>query len=256
MANERLRQAIQRAGLGLEEVAEQVGIDVKTAERWITKGRVPHARNRAQTARLLSVDELELWPQASDGRNGRSVSDGEVVRLYAHRGAVPRDRWYELLELTNERLDLLVHAGLFLPDGRSDLGALVRRKAEEGVQVRLVYGDPDSDAVALRGAEEGIGEGLAARIRLALVYMRDAIDASGVSVRLHDTTLYNSLYRYDDELLVNMHAYGVAAGESPVLHLRRLPGGRLFAHYVASFERVWRSARPLEEAQGGLSSRA
>ena len=93
MANERLRQAIQRAGLGLEEVAEQVGIDVKTAERWITKGRLPHARNRAQTARLLSVDELELWPQAGDGRNGRSVSDGEVVRLYAHRGAVRRRLW-------------------------------------------------------------------------------------------------------------------------------------------------------------------
>ena len=79
----------------------------------------------------------------------------------------------------------------------------MRRKAEDGVQVRLLYGDPESDAVALRGAEEGIGDGLAARIRLALGYMREAFDEPGVSVRLHGTTLYNSLYRYDDELLVN-----------------------------------------------------
>jgi hypothetical protein len=243
MANERLRRAIQRAGLRLEDVAGHVQIDPKTVERWITLGRLPHARNRARTAQLLEVDELELWPEVADRRGG----DSELVRLYSHRGAVPRDRWYELLETTRERLDMLVYAGLFLPDGRSDLAGVIRRKAQEGVEVRLLYGEPSCDAVALRGAEEGIGDGLVARIRLVLGYMRDAFEESGVSVRLHDTTLYNSLYRYDDDLLVNAHTYGVAAGQSPVLHLRRLPGGRLFDHYMASFERVWQTARPLAE---------
>jgi transcriptional regulator with XRE-family HTH domain len=252
MANERLRRAIQRAGLRLEDVADHVEIDVKTAERWITKGRVPHARNRVRTAQLLGVDELDLWPEVADEQNGRGADGGEVVRMYPHRGAVPRDRWYELLEATMERLDLLVYAGLFLPDGRSDLAGLVRRKAEDGVQVRLLYGEPKSEAVALRGAEEGIGDGLVARIQLALGYMREAFDEPGVSVRLHATTLYNSLYRYDDDLLVNAHAYGVAAGQSPVLHLRRLPGGRLFDHYMASFERVWQTARPLAESPAEL----
>lgn len=256
MANERLRRAIQQAGLRLEDVAEHVEIDVKTAERWITRGRLPHARNRARTAQLLSVDELELWPGAAEGKNGRSAADGELLRFYAHRGAVPHDRWYELLETTTERLDLLVYAGLFLPDGRSDLAALVRQKAEDGVQVRLLYGDPDCDAVALRGAEEAIGEGLAARIRLALGYMREVLEAPGASMRLHHTTLYNSLYRYDDELLVNTHAYGVPAAQSPVLHLRRLPGGRLFDHYMASFERVWQIAQPAAGSPVDLVVRA
>src|SRR3954468_23617810 len=102
MANERLRREIQRAGLRLEDVADQVEIDVKTVERWITKGRLPHARNRARAAQLLGVDELELWPEAAEGRNGRSATDGELVRLYAHRGAVPGDRWYDLLQTTTE----------------------------------------------------------------------------------------------------------------------------------------------------------
>src|SRR4051794_27688933 len=164
MANERLRRAIQQAGLRLEDVAEHVEIDVKTAERWITKGRLPHARNRARTAQLLRVDELALWPDLGDERRGGA--DGELIRLYPHRGAVPHERWFELLEATREQLDLLVYAGLFLPDGRSDLAALLRRKAEDGVRVRLLYGDPDSKAIACRGAEEGIGDGLAARIRL------------------------------------------------------------------------------------------
>lgn len=254
MVNERLRRAIQQAGLGLDDVADHVGVDVKTAERWITKGRLPHARNRAQTACLLSVDELELWPQAADRRNGRSVSDGELVRFYAYRGAVPHDQWYELLESTSERFDLLVYAGLFLADVRADLPALVRRKAEAGVEVRLLYGDPEADAVALRGREEGIGDGLAARIRLALRYMAEAFDVPGVSVRLHDTVLYNSLYRYDDDLLVNTHAHGVAAGQSPVLHVHRLAGGRLFDHYIASFERVWSGSRPLAESRTELAA--
>jgi hypothetical protein len=246
MANERLRRAIQRAGLRLEDVADHVEIDVKTAERWITKGRLPHARNRVRTAQLLRVDELELWPELADKRRGGS--DGELVRLYPHRGAVPHERWYELLEATRERLDVLVYAGLFLPDGRSDLAALLRRKAQDGVRIRLLYGDPGSDAITLRGVEEGIGDGLAARIRLALLYLSEAFEEPNVSVRLHATTLYNSIYRYDDELLVNSHTYGVPAGQSPVLHLRRFDGGTLFDHYTASFERVWGLSRPLGEA--------
>jgi hypothetical protein len=253
MANERLRRAIQQAGLGLDDVADHVGVDVKTAERWITKGRLPHARNRAQAVCLLSVDELELWPEAGERRNGRSVSDGELVRFHAHRGLVPHDRWYELLDVATERFDLLVYAGLFLLDGRSDLPALVRRKAEAGVRVRLLYGDPECAAVARRGAE-GIGDGLAARIRLVLRYMGEAFQVRGVSVRLHETVLYNSLYRYDDDVLVNTHAYGVAAGHSPVMHVRRLAGGGLFDHYTAGFERVWNEATPVRQVESELAA--
>lgn len=254
MANERLRRAIQQAGLRLEDVADHVEIDVKTAERWITKGRLPHARNRTRTAQLLRVDELDLWPELGD--ESRGGGDGEFVRLYPHRGAVPHERWFELLEATRDRLDVLVYAGLFLPDGRSDLAALLRRKAQDGVRVRLLYGDPDAEAIACRGAEEGIGDGLAARIRLALLYMREAFEEPNVTVRLHATTLYNSIYRYDDELLVNSHTYGVPAGQSPVLHLRRFHGGTLFDHYVASFERVWALSRPLIEAPVELVAEA
>src|SRR3954451_7131459 len=112
MANERLRRAIQQAGLGLEDVAEHVEIDVKTAERWITKDRVPHARNRVRTAQLLGANELELWPQVGEATSGGRGAAGELIAVYPHRGAVPRDRWYELLEATRERFDLLVDAGL------------------------------------------------------------------------------------------------------------------------------------------------
>jgi hypothetical protein len=91
--------------------------------------------------------------------------------------------------------------------------------------------------VRRRGEEERIGDGLAARVRLGLLCLREAIDAPGVELRFHATTLY----RFDDDMLVNAHVYGAPAAHSPV-HLRRLPGGQLFDHYQASFERVWEQA--------------
>lgn len=245
MPNERLRRAIHDAGLQLDDVARHVGVDAKTAERWITKERLPHPADRAQVAQLVGVDEFLLWAQLVQGRRGKAASDAEVLGIYPMRGAVPANAWYDLLESTRRQFDVLVYAGLFLPDGRADLANVLRRKADEGVRVRLLFGDPYCDAVALRGNDEGIGDGMAARIRLTISYLRSAFDATGLEVRSHDTTLYNSIYRFDDELLVNTHAYGAGAPQSPVLHLRQLPGGQLFDHYMASFERVWERGEPM-----------
>ena len=251
MVNERLRRAVLDAGLCLDDLAVQVGTDVKTVERWITKGRVPHPGNRAKTSRAVGLDESVLWPQLDEAR-ARAVVGSEVLRVYPDRGAVPPGSWYELLASSREHLDILVYAGLFLSDGRADLPALLQRKAEEGLAIRLLLGDPESEAVAQRGAEEQVGDALAARIRMSMSYMRPAFEVPGVQVRLHGTPLYNSIFRFDDDLLVNMHVYGAVAARSPVMHVRRIAGGRLFPHYMGSFDRVWEEARPLAAERSDL----
>jgi Domain of unknown function (DUF5919) len=242
VANERLRSCITGARLTITEVAAQVGVDPKTVERWIVLGRIPHRSHRWATASLLGTDEAYLWPELADERRTQAASTSELVTLYPNRGAVPGPLWRSLLEAASDRIDVLVFAGLFLPDGYPEIAKLLAAKAEQGTKVRLTLGDPDSDAVRRRGEEEGIGDGLAARVRLGLLYLRDAVGAPGVELRFHATTLYNSLYRFDDDMLVNAHVYGAPAAHSPVLHLRRLPGGQLFDHYQASFERVWEQA--------------
>ena len=80
---------------------------------------------------------------------------------------------------------------------------------------------------------------MASKIRNVLVHLAPLRRASGVEVHLHATTLYNSLYWFDEEMLVNTHVYGLPAGHAPVLHLRRLSAGELFDTYAESFERVW-----------------
>jgi transcriptional regulator with XRE-family HTH domain len=243
VVNERLRQAILDAGLSVDDLAAQIGIDPKTVERWISKSRVPHPGNRAKAARVLGLEESILWPQIEDAR-ARAVAGSEVVRVYPDRGAVPPGCWYEYISAAREHVDVLVYAGLFLSDGRADLPTLLREKAAEGLAIRVLLGDPDCEAVARRGEEERVGEAMAARIHLSITYMQPAFDVPGLEVRLHETTLYNSIFRFDDDLLVNMHVYGAVAAKSPVMHVRRIAGGRLFPHYMTSFERVWDAARP------------
>ncbi len=74
------------------------------------------------------------------------------------------------------------------------------------------------------------------------------IGVPGIEVHLHRTTLYNSLYRADDDLLVNAHVWGVNAYSAPVTHLRRLVAGSLFDTYAASFEAVWAASVPAPAA--------
>ena len=108
--------------------------------------------------------------------------------------------------------------------------------------MRLSFGDPNAETVRIRGVEEGIGESLAERCRLTWKYLDPILAEPEVSVRAHATTLYCSMFRFDNDLLANHHLLGAPANHSPELHIRRLVGGRLFDHYLKSFERVWDGA--------------
>jgi len=60
------------------------------------------------------------------------------------------------------------------------------------------------------------------------------------------TPLYNSIYRFDDELLVNSHVYGILAAYTPTVHIRRVDGA-FFNTYLESFERIWATTRRLPD---------
>ena len=239
MSNERLRSQIAAAGMTITDLAGDLEVDPKTIERWITKDRLPHRRHRWAAAQALAVDEGYLWPQVVDDAQTKSASQAEFVTLYPHRGAIPSDLWTRLITEAQDSIDVLVYSGLFLLDGQPDLLSNLVEKAGRGTKARLLLGEPDSPAVQVRAQEEGIGENMTARSKLSLDVLRPTLGTPGVEVRTHETTLYNSIYRFDEHLLVNTHVYGSQAPQNPVMHLRRVPGGRLFDHYMQSFDRVW-----------------
>ena len=233
---------MNRAGLRLTDVATDLEVSPKTVERWITKGRLPYPKHRSNLAALVGETENYLWPDALSEERKSQVSAAEVVNLYPQRSDVPRDVWQRLFKSATEQIDILVYAGTFLAEEHG-LAKHLARAAGSGAKVRMLLGDPNGDEVAARGAEEGIGEAMAARIRNALVFY-DALVAEGlIEARLHNTTLYNSILRFDDEMLVNAHIYGLVGAQAPLLHLRQLGAGDLFQSYVDSFDKVWATAK-------------
>jgi hypothetical protein len=246
MPNERLRAALLEHGLTPSKLGDEIGVDHKTVERWITLGRTPYRRHRYAVAARLAVDESYLWPEALSREQVTAASDSEVLAVYPHRSDVPNEVWERLFSAAEREIGVLVYAGIFLAEEAAVQKILVA-KARAGVRVRVLLGDPGSPQVAERGADEGIGEGMAARVRNALVLYRALRATGGVEFRFHQTILYNSIYRGDDQLLVNTHVYGVPAAYAPAWHLRRLAGGEIASTYLESFERVWDSAVPVQE---------
>lgn len=242
MANERLRGAMLAAGLTAEDVGAKIAVDPKTVQRWVGTGRVPHRTHRLATAALLRRDDAYLWPQTETDERATSASRAEVVAVYPSRSSIAISTWTALIASTEQCIDILAYAASFLHDTLPDFDELLADKARAGVQIRLLFGDPAADAVRIRGDEEGIGDLLAARCRLTWTYVHPLLELPGVAARMHAATLYNSTFRFDDTLLANIHTLGAAASHSPVLHLQRVTGGRLFTSYTSEFERAWELA--------------
>lgn len=245
MANERLRDAVNRAGITPGDLAREVGVDPKTIERWISQDRLPYPKHRTRMATVLDESESYLWPLAVSGERRAQLSESEVVRFYPRRAEISRDIWQRLLSGANHRIDILVYAGLFFPEAMPTLASILCDKVTAGAEVRILMARPDGEQVALRGREEGIGDVVQGRVRNALSFFEPHADHGCIQLRLHDTTLYNSIFRFDDEMLVNTHVFGLPAAHAPVIHLRQLDGAELFSIYAASFDRVWHESAPV-----------
>jgi transcriptional regulator with XRE-family HTH domain len=60
--NVHLREAVWASGMELAQFARKIGVDPKTAERWITRGVTPQPARRWKASQILGVDESQLWP--------------------------------------------------------------------------------------------------------------------------------------------------------------------------------------------------
>lgn len=238
-------------GVTTDDIATLCAVDPKTVDRWINPGRVPRRRHRWETAKRLGVEESYLWPPslADTQTVRRGATESELIEIYSDRASVARETWLRLMTEAESNIDVLVFSGTFFAQTNPRVATMLAERAAAGVQVRLCFGDPTSAAVELRDQEEGIRGTLASKIRASLTYYEPLLGIERCEVRLHATTLYASLFRYDDDLLVNPHIYGMPASANPLLHLRRLDSHGWFDRYADSFDAVWESATPWTGAE-------
>jgi hypothetical protein len=241
MRNDALAAAIRATDLTAETLARAAAVAPKTVRRWLADDTVvPHPETRARVEKLLAVSAGQLWP---NGTVDDAQSQPELVTLYPARSAVPSALIGTLMAEATTRIDILAISAAYLWETVDGLLPTLAARAAAGVAVRILLADPDGEAVAVRGEEDGMGELVRARAQIAWALLRPLAGVPGIEMCMHDTTLYAAVLRADDNLLVNPHVFGLPASVAPVMHLRGRERGRVAQTYLMSLERVADLAR-------------
>lgn len=201
--NTRLRAVMTDQNVTMADLATATGCNVKTVQRWVYEGRVPHPDHAEPAARLLNIDPNWLWPKR------RAQPNPELVNLYAHIGDVPRTIWTLTAHEARHSIDIATDVAAGLPHG---LAAIIHTRLSQGVKVRLCL-----------GAEAA-----------------STLDITGAPVRVTSTRPMIGIYRFDDQMLVWLNRTGPSLDYlSPVMHLRRTEQRGVFDFYQGMFERWW-----------------
>ncbi len=247
MANERLQRVMEAANVDVDAIVEATHVDPRTVERWL-KGRVPHPRHRRALASLLNEHENFLWPNDMSEAKKVPAKTGEIVADYAQRADVPASLWWRMFSRSRRKIDLLGYAMVFLPELFPDLATLLREKSMAACKIRIALADPNCKNVEERDKEEQLGGILPDRVRTTLYHFRDILNCPGIEVHYHTTLLYNSIFRFDNEMFVTPHLYGLHGSKAPLVHLRRLGPQGIFAKFAAHFDAVWATTVPVEQS--------
>ena len=232
--NDVLRRAMYDAGLTEVDLSAELSVDPKTVRNWL-QGQLPHPGSRASLTRLLDVAAEVLWPEL-EAASGHRNRPADLAGAYAHRRALKRGDWLALLGGAKAHIDVVAYSAHFLLADPEVIQSL-RDRLARSVRVRITLGSPSNSEE--QPAEEELGEDLKALVADSMQTLQPLLKLDGLEVRLHDEVLYQSIYRADDQILVNQHAHGVPSAESPVYHYRRADPGELFDAFLASFAAVW-----------------
>ncbi|WP_270889238.1 helix-turn-helix domain-containing protein [Pedococcus sp. 5OH_020] len=255
MSNERMTAAVTRSGLTLEQLARKADVDPKTVQRWLA-GRTPHPRHRYTIAALVGESEEFLWPGARRRPADALGAAAELVSAHPHRTDLNADRWWDFFKTAGAQIDLLGYTLYFLPHQHPQLVELLLDKCEQGCRVRVALADPQSEHVQRRDAEEHEAITLVPRIRSTLDAFQPLLDCPNADLRFQDAPLYNSVFRFDDQMLVTPHLYATPGRSAPLLHLRRLGPNGIFSRFSAHFEGIWSDSRPIDPDRPATPIRA
>ena len=250
--NTALRTALTEAGLTPRQLAYRVGVSLKQVERWLGDAALtPHARNREDAARALGVDEEMLWPQTVKDRI-KTGTDREIIHSYPYRSACPGAVWSGLIDSAESEIFLAGYTNYFFWTQIPQFPETLRRKAEAGVRVRFLLGDPEGEVTRQREAIEDVALSVSTRIRITLEHLDRLGTPPGLETRCssaEDAVNHVSLsvFRFDDDALVTPHLARLVGHDSPLLHLRRQGDAGMFARFAEHAEELWSRGTPIGE---------
>lgn len=204
---------------------------------------------------MLHESESTLWPETRPDLSAGSPATAEVVAAYAHRADIPNEVWTSLLFEATRRIDIIGYAYPFVLELLPDAADLIAEKCRNGASVRLAFADPDCAHVAERDQLEQMQGTLPGRIRNSLSMLGQLAETPGCSIGLHRTHLYNSVFRFDDFMVVTPYLVRARGYQHTALHLRKLSPHGLFASFEDQTEQIWETVTPyLREVSDGRTA--
>jgi transcriptional regulator with XRE-family HTH domain len=226
------------------DLAEFLDVHPNTVNRWTTGASVPHPHRREDIAERLNVPASRLWPEVVEP----SPALAEILNAYPHRSDAPSEVWADIIRHGSEQVDFVGYAMGFVLDNDPRMAQRLIGLESLGARIRICLADPDCYQVQARDAEEQLNGTLKGRIVNSLAMFRNALDGLvGAEIRLHEAPLYNSVFRFGNQMLVTPHLYGTLGSQAPLLHLQRRDGDGLFDRFAHHFELIWASANPIDE---------
>jgi hypothetical protein len=218
LPNENLHAALGQAGLGPDDLAQIVQVDVRTVRRWLSGG-TPYPRQRGKVARALDTTEHDLWPDLATApppvRSAPKASD--LLAGYPTASDLDAPDWKALMRDATDRIDLLADT-LTTPG----VPELLAGKATHGCHIRILVYDTHHHLAPL-------------------------FDQPGIDIRLLEAPADYNIHRYDEHLLLTLHIVGRDLDHAPLLHLRRAASGGMFDRLSEYYNDVWeRESQPLK----------
>lgn len=259
MPDERLRAALQQAGLQPEDLADELEVDVRTVRRWLSGHTVPNPRSRARTVALLNrtldLTERDLWPEATSPPAGDDSAD--LVAIYTRGEDIRLPDWRDLLRHATRSIELLDTTLIqqFTTAGTIDV---LRERARAGAQVRILTAHPDSiwitslaDQLGDTQRDEAGRSQLDRDLQRSHYAQSQLLDEPNIQLRTHWAERSCSILRFDDEMLATINLYATPDTHSPRLHLRRRSDHGIFDRLTEHLDAIWTYAsQPLDPPLG------
>jgi transcriptional regulator with XRE-family HTH domain len=272
-----LRTQRELRGLTGTELARKLGVNqVRVSAYERGQYEVPHAIAELIAAEfdlpILSVRrELGLWvPSEADLaelqhfadpssladdvligeviRRYQQRTDREIIEVFPQRSQVPRELWTRLLQGSRSEIFLGGYTNYFFWTEHAHFSDLLRRKAEDGVRVRILVGDPEHEVTQRREQVENAALTVSTRIKITLDELAKLGEVPGIEARFSnlnaDAHVSRSIFRFDREALISEHIAERLGHGSLTFHLKRLQDDGPFDQYVAHAEHLWEGGRP------------
>lgn len=245
--NEALRQAMTKANVSDQQLAEACDVDVKTVSRWITNPtRTPHARHRWTVCSILSAEEADLWPSAVRA-SLKAGADREMVQVFPYRSAAPASLWRNLIHDAQRELTFAGYTNYFLWLEHANLGKALRRKASNGCRVRFLIGDPGSPTTREREAEESVPLTLSTRIAVTVGELAKLRGCDNIEARYETGHVNISVFRFDNDMIVTPILARRVGHDSPMFHIRHEQDDGMFDRFSEHVEELWSRGRDIWE---------